>query len=540
MLVYYHAVDSLTNTHAQPEKLLLIILDGVGHRAQTHGNAVHVAHTPALDYLQQHGLFTTLKAHGTWVGMPADDDLGNSEVGHTTLGAGRTFDQGAKLVDRAIDSGALFKGRNWRQAVKNTITNNTTLHFIGLLSDGNVHAHQRHLHVMLTQAQRDGVPRARVHAILDGRDVPAKSAEHYVAELQQHLHQLGDFDAQLASCGGRMQITMDRYEANWEIVQRGWELHVLGKGRVFASAAEGIATLRDERDTDDQFLPPFRIAGTHSTINDGDSVIFFNFRGDRATQVSQAFTAQEFNKFARTKHPAVFFAGMMAYDADRSLPPHYLVTPARIEPTLTSYLLPLKVRQFACSESQKYGHVTFFWNGNHSGYLDQKLEKYLCIPSHKNLNFDRQPWMKALEITEATIAAMEKASFDFARINFPNGDMVGHSGNFAAAVVAVNVIDLMLGRLINACHQHQVKLIVTADHGNCDEMYEQNAQGEQLPKTSHTLSAVPFYFYDPHATKTYQLTPTANPTLANVAATVLTAMNLPPNDDFHPSLLRRR
>ena len=522
-----------------PEKLLLVILDGVGHSPQTHGNAVHAAYTPSLDYLRQHGLFTTLKAHGTWIGMPADDDLGNSEVGHITLGAGRTFDQGAKLVDKAIDSGALFKGRSWQQAVKNTITNNTTLHFIGLLSDGNVHAHQRHLHAMLTQAKRDGVPRARMHAILDGRDVPAKSAEHYVAELQQHLQQLGDFDAQLASCGGRMQITMDRYEANWEIVKRGWELQVLGKGRVFASAAEGIATLRDERDTDDQFLPPFRIAGTHSTIDDGDSVIFFNFRGDRATQVSQAFTAQQFDKFEREKHPAVFFAGMMEYDADRSIPPHYLVTPARIEHTLTSYLLPLKVRQFACSESQKYGHVTFFWNGNHSGYLDQKLEKYLRIPSHKNLNFDRQPWMKALEITEATIAEMEKASFDFARINFPNGDMVGHSGDFDAAVVAVNIIDLMLGRLINACHQHKVKLIVTADHGNCDEMYEQNAQGEQLPKTSHTLSAVPFYFYDPHDTKKYKLTNTADPTLANVAATILIAMHLPPNDDFHPSLLSR-
>ncbi len=522
-----------------PEKLLLVVLDGVGHRAQAHGNAVQAAHTPSLDYLRQHGLFTTLKAHGTWVGMPAEDDFGNSEVGHTTLGAGRTFDQGAKLVDNAIASGALFKGDSWQQAVKNTTANNTTLHFIGLLSDGNVHAHQRHLHAMLTQAKLDGVPRTRVHAILDGRDVPAKSAERYIAALQQHLQQLGDFDAQLASCGGRMQITMDRYEANWEIVKRGWELHVLGKGRVFASAAAGIATLRAEHDTDDQFLPPFRLSATHGTIEDGDSVIFFNFRGDRATQVSQAFTAQEFDKFTREKFPAVFFAGMMEYDADRSIPRHYLVTPPRIDKTLTSYLLPFKVRQFACSESQKYGHVTFFWNGNHSGYLDPKLEKYLCISSHKNLNFDRRPWMKALEITTATIAAMEKASFDFARINFPNGDMVGHSGDFNAAVVAVNVVDMMLGHLINACREHKVKLIVTADHGNCEEMYEQNARGEQLPKTSHTLSAVPFYFYDPHDPRKYQLTNTTHPTLANVAATALTAMNIPPNDDFHPSLLQR-
>ena len=522
------------------EKLLLVILDGVGHRTQTHGNAVHAAHTPSLAYLQQHGLFTTLKAHGTWIGMPADDDLGNSEVGHTTLGAGRTFDQGAKLVDNAIASGALFKGHSWRQAVKNTLANHSTLHFIGLLSDGNVHAHQRHLHAMLTQAKRDGVPRVRIHAILDGRDVPARSATRYVAQLQQHLHQLGDFDAQLASCGGRMQITMDRYEANWEIVKHGWELHVLGTGRVFASAEEGIVALRAEHDVDDQFLPPFRLAGTHNTIDDGDSVIFFNFRGDRATQVTQAFTQQEFDKFSREKHPDVFFAGMMEYDGDRHIPQHYLVTPLRVDKTLSSYLLSHKVRQFACSESQKYGHVTFFWNGNRSGYLDPQLEKYLRIPSHKNLNFDRHPWMKALEITEATIAEIEQGSFDFARINFANGDMVGHSGNFNAAVVAVNIIDLMLGRLINACQQHGIKLIVTADHGNCDEMYEQNDQGEQLPKTSHTLSAVPFYFYDPHTPTDYQLTDIADPTLANVAASVLIAMQLPASDDFYPSLLRKR
>ncbi len=532
-------LQSQAGGEAMAEKLLLVILDGVGHREQTHGNAVHAAHTPSLTYLRQHGLFTTLKAHGTWIGLPAADDLGNSEVGHTTLGAGRTFDQGAKLVDNAIAHGTLYKGRSWRSAVKNVITHRGTLHFIGLLSDGNVHAHQRHLHALLTQAKQDGVPRARVHAILDGRDVPAKSAELYVSRLQQHLQQLGDFDAQLASCGGRMQITMDRYEANWEIVKRGWELHVLGKGRVFASATEGLATLRAEQDTDDQFLPPFRIKGTHNKITDGDSVIFFNFRGDRATQVAQAFTSEKFTKFTRPKYPDVFFAGMMEYDGDRRIPQHYLVTPPRIDKTLTSYLLPHQVRQFACSESQKYGHVTFFWNGNRSGYLDPQLEKYLRIPSHKNLNFDRHPWMKALEITTATIAEMETDSFDFARINFANGDMVGHSGDFNAAVVAVDVIDLMLGRLIKACQQHNTNLIVTADHGNCDEMYEQNTQGEQVPKTSHTLSAVPFYFYTPHA-RDYRLGELSNPTLANVAASVLTALNLPPCADFHPSLLKKK
>ena len=521
------------------KKLLLVILDGVGHSTQTHGNAVLAAHTPNLNYLQQHGLFTTLKAHGTWIGMPADDDLGNSEVGHNVLGAGQVFDQGAKLVDKAISSGTLFKGRCWRQLIKQVVGNHSTLHCIGLLSDGNVHAHQQHLHALLQRAQQDGVTRARVHAILDGRDVPARSAELYVSRLEAQLQQLDACDAAIASCGGRMQITMDRYEANWEIVKRGWDLHVLGKGRAFATAQAGIATLRAEHDVDDQFMPPFRVAGkTHGTIVDGDGVIFFNFRGDRAIQVSQAFTAQDFDKFAREKFPEVFFAGMMEYDGDRRIPSNYLLTPPRIDYTLSHCLLQHGIRQFACSESQKYGHVTFFWNGNRSGYLDPQLEKYLRIPSHKNLNFDRHPWMKALEITEATIAEMEAGSFDFARINFANGDMVGHSGDFHAAVVAVSVIDLMLGRLIKACQQQQVQLIVTADHGNCDEMYEQNEQGVQLPKTSHTLNAVPFYFYDSQAQQ-YRLTNTTSPTLANVAATVMTALDLPPQDDFCPSLLRR-
>ena len=518
------------------DRLLIVVLDGVGHRPDPCGNAVTAARTPWLDYLGTNGLFTTLKAHGKWIGMPEEDDLGNSEVGHNTIGAGRVFAQGATLVNKALASGEVFKGKTWQQAIANVLEHNSTLHFMGLLSDGNVHSHQNHLHTLLTQAKKDGVRRVRVHVLLDGRDVAERSAERYVGHLLLHLRQLvsDDFDACIASCGGRMRITMDRYEANWELVHKGWEIHVLGEGRKFASVQEGISTIRHETGDSDQFLSPFIIDTSHGTVTDGDSVIFFNFRGDRAVQVSQAFTRREFTKFPRKKFPHIFYAGMMEYDPDRKLPPRFLVSPPRINNTLTEYLIPHRVRQFACSESQKYGHVTYFWNGNHSDYFEPKLEEYLEIPSDKNLNFEHRPWMKAAEITEATITRLRDNSFDFARINFPNGDMVGHSGDYEATIMAMTVVDLMLGRIIAACQQYNVKLIVTADHGNCDEMFEQN--DETKPKTSHSLSEVPFYFFAPH--QKFVLAAGKNPTLANIANTALTAMGLPPNAEFQPSILK--
>ena len=520
------------------EKLLLVILDGVGHRASNIGNAVTGAPTPWIDYLAQHGLFTTLKAHGKWIGMPEQDDFGNSEVGHNTIGAGRVFDQGAKVVQQAIANGEIFRRSIWRDAVARVIANNSTLHFLGLLSDGNVHAHQAHLHAMISQAKIEGVQRVRVHALLDGRDVDVKSAERYLGHLLVHMQQLrsADFDVEIASCGGRMSITMDRYQANWEMVKRGWDLHVLGKGRIFSSVQEGIASIRTEHGDDDQFLPPFAIDVPHRTVEDGDTVIMFNFRGDRAIEVTEAFTTETFTKFDREKTPDIYYAGMTEYDPDRRLPKNFLVAPQKIDSPLTEYLLPYRVRQFACSESQKFGHVTYFWNGNRSGYFDRSLEEYLEVDSDKDLRFDNSPWMKALEITDATIERIENGMFDFGRINFANGDMVGHTGNYQAAIIAVAVVDMMIGRLIKSCRRHQVNLIVTADHGNCDEMLTT----DNNPKTSHSLSEVPFYFFSPHDQSRYQLISVVNPTLANIANSVLQVIGLPINDDYHQSLLLRQ
>ena len=518
------------------ERLLVIVMDGVGHSPQREGNAVLAATTPTLDYLAKHGLFTTVKAHGTWVGMPHDDDLGNSEVGHNTIGAGRVFQQGAKLVDLALQDGSIFRGSTWRKIATHAAI--STLHFIGLLSDGNVHAHQDHLQQMIVQAKNDGIVRVRVHALLDGRDVGARSAEIYLERLEQHLQSLNstDFDAQIATCGGRMQITMDRYEADWEMVKRGWDLHVHGQGREFTSALEGLETLRQEEQCDDQYLPPFKIKTSHNHVRDGDAVVCFNFRGDRAIEVAEAFTAKSFSKFRREPMPiAVMFAGLLEYDSDRKIPPLYLVSPPRIDYPLSEHLLRQKVRQFACSESQKFGHVTFFWNGNQSGYLDPDLEEYVEIPSHHSMYFDDKPWMKAAEIAAATITRIDDNSFDCGRINFANGDMVGHTGNFQASVLAVSVVDLMIGRILKACQQHKVKLIVTADHGNCDEMY---ADAKKTPKTSHTINPVPFYFYDPQRPKhAYKIADRQDFALANIANTVLTAMRLPVCENYCPSIV---
>ena len=530
----YEKMNGKTN------RLLVIIMDGVGYCEKQAGNAVLAAPTPSLAFLRKHGVFTTLKAHGTWVGLPFDKDLGNSEVGHNTIGAGRVVEQGATLVNSALHDGSLFTGKTWKSLITNVCEHNSTLHFIGLLSDGNVHAHQEHLHHLLTQAKIAKVRRVRVHALLDGRDVAAKSAEIYIERLQQHLSTLASdtFDAQIASCGGRMQITMDRYEANWEIVKRGWDMHVLGRARKFSSAVAGISALRQETGESDQFLPPFMIDTSSNTIVSGDSVVFYNFRGDRAIQVSQAFTDADFSKFKREKFPDIFYVGMMEYDSDRKIPAHFLLEPPRIKDTVSEHLVNKGIRQFACSESQKFGHVTFFWNGNQSDYFDPKLEEYLEIPSDKDLRFERKPWMQALEITNATISRIENNSFDFARINFANGDMVGHTGDFNASVVAVATIDLMLGRIVGACRQHGVKLIVTADHGNCDEMF---ADADNTPKTSHTLNPVPFYFYDPQCpAHRYKLSTDKCMSLANVANTILSAMGMETYGNFRSAVLAQQ
>jgi 2,3-bisphosphoglycerate-independent phosphoglycerate mutase len=466
----------------------LIVMDGVGLRDNDFGNAVNLAFTPTLDALMTECPNTKLKAHGTAVGLPSDDDMGNSEVGHNAIGCGQIYSQGAKLVNRSIESGAMFRSDVWNRLVKNCADFKSKLHFIGLLSDGNVHSHISHLKAMLVQAKEFGVGAVRVHILLDGRDVPAKSALEYVDDLESLIAKLRDktFDIKIASGGGRMKITMDRYQANWGMVKKGWETHVLGNGPLFASAREAILSYRAESDVIDQDLPPFVIAENGEPvgkIEDNDSVALFNFRGDRAIEISRAFDEDEFNGFDAPRRPKVVFAGMLQYDGDMKLPKNFLVSPPRIKDTLTEALISGGATQYAVSETQKYGHVTYFWNGNRSGKFSETMEEYCEIESDR-VSFDERPWMKAAEVTDKVIAAMRSGKYAFIRANFPNGDMVGHTGNFQATRVAVESVDLCLKRIMDAAKAVGSTLIVTADHGNADEMYEPSKDMSSLDRKS--------------------------------------------------------
>ena len=496
----------------RPGPVLVVVMDGVGTGSGDEGDAVALARTPVLDWLQANCPALCLKAHGTAVGLPSDDDMGNSEVGHNALGSGRVFDQGAKLVNAAIASGSIFRGETWRGAMQRIKASSGALHLIGLLSDGNVHSHQDHLHALIDRAAQDGVAHLFVHPLLDGRDVSETSAFTYIDRLEEHLAKYHGSEARtyrLASGGGRMVTTMDRYGADWRIVERGWNAHVHGEGRSFTSAREAIETYRaEETGVIDQFLPPFVIAeggAPVGPIRDGDAVIFFNFRGDRAIEISKAFEQDDFPHFDRGRRPDVFYAGMMQYDGDEHVPALYLVQPPEIEHTLGEYLARNGVTQFACSETQKYGHVTFFWNGNRTGMFDAKLEEYLEIPSDR-VPFEQRPWMKAAEITDATIERLGERAFRFGRINYANGDMVGHTGDRRAAILAVETVDLCLGRLLSAVRAAEGVALVTADHGNSDEMYERDGTGAFLidevtgrhkARTSHSLNRVPCILYDP-------------------------------------------
>ena len=496
----------------RPGPLVLVIMDGVGLGRDDEGNAVRLARTPTLDELVARRPWVEIRAHGKAVGMPSDADMGNSEVGHNALGCGRVFDQGAKLVSAAIDEGRLFAGETWRWLAGHCAGADRPLHFIGLLSDGNVHSHIGHLFALLRRAAADGVRELYVHPLLDGRDVPETSALEYIDALEKVLRELEAGDprrrCRIASGGGRMKVTMDRYEADWRIVERGWKAHVRGEGRAFGSAREAIETFRRERHgIIDQDLPEFVIhdgGRPTATIGDGDGVVFVNFRGDRALEISRAFEQEAFEKFARGPRPGVLFAGMMQYDGDTLMPRRFLVTPPAIDRTLGELLARGGVGQLAIAETQKFGHVTYFWNGNRTGMFDERHERYVEVPSDR-VPFEQRPWMKAAEVTDRVLEELASGAWRFLRINFANGDMVGHTGDRRAAIVAVEAVDLCLARLREAVRAARGTLIVTADHGNADEMYEwdgkrqafqRDAEGRPRAKTAHTLNPVVFCIDD--------------------------------------------
>ena len=534
--------------------VLTIVMDGVGLAPDTVSNAVASAYTPTLDALMANYPMVSLKAHGVAVGLPSDDDMGNSEVGHNALGAGQVFAQGAKLVTNSIESGKMFASATWQELIANVKTNNSTLHFMGLFSDGNVHSHIDHLKAMIAHAKADGVATVRVHILLDGRDVGETSAPDYILPFEDFLASLNDasFDAKIASGGGRMTVTMDRYEANWSMVEKGWHTHVLGNGRQFASAIEAYNTLRAETGKIDQDIDPFVIAADGKpvgTIEDGDSVIFYNFRGDRAIEISKTFDTPEgqFDKFDRVRYPKVVYAGMLEYDGDLHIPSKYLVNPPEISNTMGEYLANTGVAQYAISETQKYGHVTYFWNGNKSGKFSEQLETYVEIPSDV-VPFEQRPWMKCAEITDELIKALREGKYTYYRVNFPNGDMVGHTGSLAATRCSMEALDLQLARILKVVDELGGVALITADHGNADEMYEMDKKTKQpkadkngnfKAKTSHTLNPVPCIIYDNTDAKNHYTVKADNGSfgLSNVAATMVNLMGYAAPEMWNESII---
>ena len=516
--------------HSNKKPVVLAILDGVGLAPPSDANAVHLAKTPTLDRLFQGPLFRTLRAHGSAVGMPTDDDMGNSEVGHNALGAGRVFSQGASLVGEAVATKDMFRTELWKQLVGRVNVNQSTFHLIGLISDGNVHSHMDHLKAMLAELSNDSVQRVRVHVLLDGRDVPARSALTYVDQLEGWLYEINQSsqrDYQIASGGGRMLVTMDRYQAEWGMVETGWKTHVLGDAPTFGSAKEAIETAYEDPDLIDQYIPAFVIDDDNGepigAIDDGDSVVLFNFRGDRAIELSMAFDDEVFPYFDRKRRPDVLYAGMMQYDGDLNIPTNYLVSPPNIEGSVAEYMCASGIKTLAISETQKYGHVTFFWNGNKSGKINETLEDYVEIPSD-TIPFNQKPEMKAQEITNYVCDHI--SNYDFIRINYPNGDMVGHTGDLQAVIHSMEAVDASIKQLEKSVSDQGGILVVLADHGNADDM----------TKTAHTLNPVPFVIVDDNAS--YSLSDIPDAGLANVAATLCNLLGFDAPEGYSVSLIQ--
>ncbi|MFA6568457.1 MAG: 2,3-bisphosphoglycerate-independent phosphoglycerate mutase [Victivallales bacterium] len=546
------ALDKNPKFKGRRGPLVLMILDGVGYGKYKDGDAVLAANTPVLDKLTSSSPHTRLKAHGTAVGLPSDADMGNSEVGHNAIGCGRVFSQGAMLVNDAIATGSMYKGAVWKELVSNCQKNKSALHFIGLFSDGNVHSHINHLKAMIEEAKREGIEKIRIHTLLDGRDVPETSALNYIEPFEEYLKKLntGGGDFRIASGGGRMAITMDRYNANWDMVRKGWDVHVHGKGRCFKTAKDAVETFRTEAKVIDQDLPPFVISDDGKTpvgpVKDGDSVVFFNFRGDRAIEITAAFEEDKFDRFDRAPRPDVVYAGMMQYDGDLKVPKKYLVEPPAIERTMGEYVAATGLSQMAISETQKFGHVTYFFNGNRSGYFNKKLETYIEIPSDI-VPFEQRPWMKCAEITDKVCDAVLGGKYNFIRLNYPNGDMVGHTGIYDAVLVAMGSLDICVSRVMDAVKRSGGILLISADHGNADDMYEHDEKtgkvkldkaGQPQRKTAHSLNPVPCIIYDPESESEYDSVLNEGLGISSLAATCIELLGYRAPEDYDKSVLK--
>ncbi|MBR3263958.1 2,3-bisphosphoglycerate-independent phosphoglycerate mutase [Candidatus Saccharibacteria bacterium] len=528
--------------------VVLAVLDGVGLRRDVAGNAVKQAHTEFLNYAVGNYKTMALAASGEAVGI-LPGSMGNSEVGHNALGSGQIIKQGIANINDEIASGKIWESSVWKDIITRLKDRDSTLHFSGIFSDGNVHSSIYHLERMIEQAHSEGIKHIRIHLVLDGRDTPPQSALQYVAELEAFINSFPDHpDYRIASGGGRMVFVADRYENDWDVVKAGWDAIVNGiAAHQFSSATSAINTFR-ERDPNlqDQYIPPFVIFENGQPVGlvkNGDCFIYYDFRADRAIEIAQAFTYEDFPYFDRVYYdddgnkiagkPDVYFAGLTEYNSDTHVPEHRLVEPIKITDTLNEFLGAHHVSQLAVSETVKFGHITYYFNGN--SYEKANGEDHIEIPSD-TLAFDTRPWMKSAEITDAVIKNLE--NYKFIRINYPGGDMVGHFAELEPTITAIEAIDIQLARIAREVDRLGGVLVITADHGNAEELMDQEGKS----KTAHTTNPVPFIIYDNTENRNlYELQNAKDSGLSNVAPTIATLLgfsNLP--QTWHSPLIRPR
>ena len=504
---------------AVKKPLVLLILDGWGHREERRDNAIAQANTPTWDRLWSTAPHTLISGSGEDVGLPAGQ-MGNSEVGHMSLGSGRIIYQSISRIDKAIDDGSFFSNPVYCQAIDQANANDKAVHIMGLLSAGGVHSHERHILAMIKLAAQRGARHIYLHAFLDGRDTPPRSAESSLQQASALFDELGlstSGRGRVASICGRY-YAMDR-DQRWDRVALAYDLLTAGKAEwQAASAVEGLQAAY-ARGENDEFVKPTVIAGTGesaATINDGDSVIFMNFRADRARELTQAFTRNDFNGFERQQHPQPGqFVMTTEYAAEFDLPCAY--PPDSLHNSLGEVLASQGKTQLRIAETEKYAHVTFFFSGGQEETFPG--ETRILVPSPNVATYDLQPEMSAPEVTDKLVEAITGGQFDVIICNYANGDMVGHTGVFAAAVKAAEAIDESLRRVTDAVLSVDGECLITADHGNCEQMLD---YASDQVHTQHTTERVPFVYV---GNRSLQLQPEGG-VLADVAPTMLSLLGI--------------
>jgi 2,3-bisphosphoglycerate-independent phosphoglycerate mutase len=497
------------------KRAVLVVLDGFGERAEKAGNAIRLAKTPNLDWFYRDWPHAVINTSGLAVGLP-DGQMGNSEVGHMNMGSGRIVYQELTRINKAIEDGVFFQNQVLLDAIRKVKSSGGKLHLLGLTSPGGVHSSLEHAEAVIELCKREGLNRVFWHAFLDGRDTPPKSAAGYVADELDKLKRIGV--GKIASVVGRY-YAMDR-DNRWDRVEQAYRLLVEGKGTPVVDPVVGIEQAYSRNETD-EFVKPLVVteAGKPlATISDGDGVVFFNFRADRARELTRALTSDQLDTFARGPAPKLAaYVCMCQYDASFGLPIAF--PPQSLRMILGEYLALNGLAQFRTAETEKFAHVTFFFNGGREEPFPK--EERRLVPSPKEVpTYDLKPQMSAVSVADGVVSAIEKEAYAFVLVNFANPDMVGHTGVLPAAISAVDVIDECLGRIVRAALQHDTAVVITADHGNCETMIDE--QGG--PHTAHTTNPVPFLVIDDRQ-KGRQLL--ADGRLCDVAPTLLKLMGLP-------------